>query len=155
MNFFAEQILTHRLWKTYSFQKRQVRRLHLRPIPQLTATQILKPLSETKDQIHILMDTSWVHYHWGTTETPSSSNWKPIWHFFQIFCLFLLLNEFITFIVVQWSSQPNFIAFPSQTPSTSLTPPPVSFGNHKFFKVCESVSILQRSSLHPFFRFHM
>ena len=24
MNFFAEQILTHRLWKTYSFQMRQV-----------------------------------------------------------------------------------------------------------------------------------
>ena len=24
MNFFAEQILTHRLWKTYGFQRRQV-----------------------------------------------------------------------------------------------------------------------------------
>ena len=24
MNFFAEQILTHRLWKTYGFQMRQV-----------------------------------------------------------------------------------------------------------------------------------
>ena len=32
---------------------------------------------------------------------------------------FLLLNEFITFIVVQWSSQPNFIAFPSPNPSAS------------------------------------
>ena len=24
MNFFAEQILTHKLWKTYGFQMRQV-----------------------------------------------------------------------------------------------------------------------------------
>ena len=62
---------------------------------------------------------------------------------------------FITFIVVQPSSQPGFIAFSSQTPSPSPTPQPVSFGNHKFFKVCESVSILQRSSVCPFFRFHM
>ena len=37
---------------------------------------------------------------------------------------FILLNEFITFIVVQGSSQPNFIAFPSETPSPS--PHPVS-----------------------------
>ena len=43
--------------------------------------------------------------------------------------------NFITFIVVQWSSQPNYTAFPSQTPSTSPTPQPVSFGNQKFFKV--------------------
>ena len=49
--------------------------------------------------------------------------------------------NFITFIVVQWSSQPNFIAFPSQTPAHPPTPQPVSFGNHKFFKVCESVSV--------------
>jgi len=27
MNFFTEQILTHRLWKTYGFQMRQVGRL--------------------------------------------------------------------------------------------------------------------------------
>ena len=33
------------------------------------------------------------------------------------------------------------------------TPQPVSFGNHKCFKVCESVSVLRRSSLCPFFRF--
>ena len=29
--------------------------------------------------------------------------------------------NFITFIVVQQSSQPNFIAFPSQTPTTVCT----------------------------------
>ena len=44
--------------------------------------------------------------------------------------------NFFTFIVVQGSPQQNFIAFPSQTLSASLYPQPVSFGNHKFFKVC-------------------
>ena len=32
---------------------------------------------------------------------------------------FKLLNEFITFIVVQWSSQSNFIGFPSHNPRAS------------------------------------
>ena len=59
--------------------------------------------------------------------------------------------NFVTFIVVQQSSQQNFIAFPSQTLSASPTPQPVSFGNHKFFKVCESVFVLQRSLLSHFF----
>ena len=36
--------------------------------------------------------------------------------------LFLLLSEFITFIVVQRSSQSNFIRFPSHNPSTSSYP---------------------------------
>ena len=30
--------------------------------------------------------------------------------------------------------------------------PPVPFGKHKFFKVCESVSVLQISSFGPFFK---
>ena len=34
--------------------------------------------------------------------------------------------NFITFIVVQWSSQPNFIAFPFQTPSPYLHPIPAN-----------------------------
>ena len=51
--------------------------------------------------------------------------------------------NFITFVVVQ-SSQPNFITFPTQTLRASLHPPqPVSFGNHKFLKVCELVSVLE------------
>ena len=58
---------------------------------------------------------------------------------------------FITFIVVQQSSQPHFIAFPSQTLRASSHPQPVSFGNHKFFKVHDSVSVLQRNSLCPFY----
>ena len=33
--------------------------------------QILNPLSETRDWIRILMDTSHVHYHWATMGTPT------------------------------------------------------------------------------------
>ena len=33
------------------------------PMPQLTATQILNPLSKAKDRTHILMDSSRVYYH--------------------------------------------------------------------------------------------
>ena len=36
-------------------------KLHLRPIAQFRAT--LNPLSEARDQTHVLMDTSQVHYH--------------------------------------------------------------------------------------------
>ena len=68
---------------------------------------------------------------------------------------FFYSMDFITFIVVQQSSQPSFIAFLSQTPSPSPHPPTCLLGNHKFFKDCESVSVLHRSSLYPFFRFHM
>ena len=34
--------------------------------------QILNPLIEARDQICVLMDTSWVRYHWATMETPVS-----------------------------------------------------------------------------------
>ena len=44
-----------------------------------------KPLSEARDQTHVLMDTSRVHYHWATTGTPAyflhkyfSSKWFPL-----------------------------------------------------------------------------
>ena len=32
--------------------------------------QVLNPLSETRDQTHILMDGSRVHHHWAITGTP-------------------------------------------------------------------------------------
>ena len=53
---------------------------------------------------------------------------NPVWEIFpDLFAfekIFLtLLNDFFTFIVVQQSSQPNFIAFPSSTPSASPPTP--------------------------------
>ena len=53
-----------------------------------------------------------------------------------IFFLNYSMN-FITFIIVKQSSQPNFIAFLSQTLIASPHPQPVSFGKPKFFKVCQ------------------
>ena len=56
--------------------------------------------------------------------------------------------NFITFIVVQQLTQFNVIAFPSQSPYLSQ---PVSFGNHKFFKVCASVISSAKKFIVSFF----
>ena len=47
--------------------------------------------------------------------------------------LYFFSMDFITFIVVHQSSQPNFIALPSKPPAHPPTPQPVSFGNWKLF----------------------
>ena len=58
----------------------------------------------------------------------------------------------VNFIIILQQSQPNFGMFPSQTPNPPhFSPLPVPFGNHKFFKVCESISFLQIGSSVPFF----
>ena len=45
----------------------------------------------------------------------------PIWPVLIAHSFFF--NEFITFVVVQWSSKSNFIGFPSHSPSASPIPP--------------------------------
>ena len=37
---------------------------------------ILNSLSEARDWTHVLMDTSWVHYHWATVGTPGATVFK-------------------------------------------------------------------------------
>ena len=70
------------------------------------------------------------------------------------YSFFKLLNDFFyigscpTIITTQFYS----ISIPN--PVHPSTPHPGSVGNCKFFRVCESVSVLQRSSLCHFFRFH-
>ena len=49
-----------------------------------------------------------------------------IYFWFLLFSFFLLLNEFITFVVVHWSSQSSFTGFPSHNPSASPHPPKLS-----------------------------
>ena len=44
--------------------------LHRWPTPQLTASQILNPLSKARDQTCILVNPSRVHYCWARTELP-------------------------------------------------------------------------------------
>ena len=40
------------------------------PTPQLMAMRIFNPLGKARDQTHIFMDTSWVHYHSAMIGTP-------------------------------------------------------------------------------------
>ena len=42
--------------------------------------KILNPLSKARDWTHVLMDTSWIHYHWTTMGTPNRK------FFFLTFC---------------------------------------------------------------------
>ena len=51
---------------------------HLPPTPHSSGQcQILNPLSEARNWTHILMDPSWVCYHWATTGTPHWPLWTP------------------------------------------------------------------------------
>ena len=68
---------------------------------------------------------------------------------------FLLFNEFYFIYSCTVIIRTQFCSISIPTPNPSPPPPPVSFGNHEFFKVCQSVYVMQRSSLRPFFRFHM
>ena len=119
---------------------------------------ILNPLSEARDGTRNFMLTSRIIFCCSTTETlvfafyisSQGAKWMldqmliiniPIISliFTELlklhkceYSLFLNSVNFIIFIIVQISSQPNFTTFPSQSPAHS---PCLSFGNHKFFKV--------------------
>ena len=75
---------------------------------------------------------------WKQPKCPSTELWiKKMWYIYIMEIYMLYMNiytyvhiyiyffnsvNFITFIVVHWSSQSNFIGFPSHTPSTSPHP---------------------------------
>ena len=68
---------------------------------------------------------------------------------------FRLLNEFYYIYSCTMIMKTQFYSISISTLSAYPQHQFASFGSHKFFEVCESVSILQRSSLYPLFRFHM
>ena len=63
--------------------------------------QILNPLSEARDQTHILMDTSYIHYHWATTGTPQEV-------FFRALCC-TDISFFVSFLLMR--TYPFFFFF--------------------------------------------
>ena len=80
-----------------------------------------------------------------------------LWHLWIKIDLlhFLLLNElyYIYSCTVIITTQFYSISIPNHQ---GIAPPPnLSHLENKFFKVCESVTVLQRSSVCPFFRFRM
>ena len=70
---------------------------------------------------------------------------------------FFKLNEFITFVVVQWASQSSFIGFPSHNPS--LCPPPIiahilewvppRFTEARLHSCCSTWEVLLKVSMSP------
>ena len=64
--------------------------------------------------------------------------------------LVLLLSEFYYIYSCTTTITTTFYSISIPDPQCIPHPPPVSFGHRKLFKVCELVSVLQRSSLRPF-----
>ena len=99
-------------------------------------------ISSLSSQSHLLLG----RYN-QKTFSPCASHLTAITIFHETI-LFLLLNGFITLIVVQWNN--ISILNPQHFPMPNLSPlETISFS--KF----ESVSVLQRSSSFLFFRFHI
>ena len=63
--------------------------------------QILNSLSKARDQICILMDTSWVCFHWATSGT-------PLWAILDLKCI-LFKQNYICLMVVGWKIQNFFV----------------------------------------------
>ena len=53
---------------------------HLWPTPQLTATPILNPLSQAREQTRILLVPSQIRFRCATMETPFFFFWPHLWH---------------------------------------------------------------------------
>ena len=60
-----------------------------------------------------------------------------------LFIYFLLLNKFYYIYSCTMIITTKFYTISIPKPVNPPTPQPVSFEHHKFFKVCESVSVLQ------------
>ena len=54
---------------------------------------ILNPLSKARDRTGILMDTSWIRFHWATTGTPLSFFYLEVISEIYVLCLFFRLNN--------------------------------------------------------------
>ena len=78
-------------------------------------SQIFNPLSKARDQTHILMDTSRIHYHWAMTGTPwimtfiISVSDNTIWYIILISLSFAfshtpsLVGIRLTFHIASWA----------------------------------------------------
>ena len=75
--------------------------------------------------------------------------------YIYLFPFLKLLNEFYHIYSCTMVMTAQFYSISIPNPQFILHPQPVLFRNHKFFEVCESISVMQRSSLCPFFRLHM
>ena len=86
--------------------------------------QISNPLSEARDQTHVLMDTSQVHQRWATTRAPAFAAFSVYVTYtcksgrassFQFFlvcsCLTLFISLFISFIKIYVSSPLQVLFF--------------------------------------------
>ena len=75
---------------------------HLQPTPQLTEMLILNPLSEARDQIRVLMNTSWVCYHWVCTFLETDFFQLPFPQPIPHHTLILVTTNLISFYKYNW-----------------------------------------------------
>ena len=84
----------------YHSQSNEGSKTHLWPTPQLTAMPDPDPLSEARDQTHILMDTSQICFYCATMENPghlllNTNKWKEILLIFIYVLHVRFYNNFI------------------------------------------------------------
>ena len=102
--------------------------------------QILNPLSKARDWTHSLMDTSWVHYCWATTETP----YIPFW---SGFCPYIQLKA------THISPYATFISF---QPSPNSSKIPLSIKMLTAFFVLKQIYVLkERNDKQLFLHFYV